>query len=1722
MKVMSRLVLQAVCLRAVPLNPIRAIIRALHRNDISSVPRDWQALGLLTLSGISALLGMAAAEAGNGVHINANPDGECTSFNDPQEGIWRLSESELRSGTFTFKDRSGNCNASSKSGQTGSVLIYRPDAGVGATSMSLGGELYVNSGRLMLGDAAGNLAIGQVGKTPEGRAIDFSASGGGMAIGRGALSSMLHSIAFGQESEVNSRDVNSPYAVVFGNRSFGNNAHTTVFGSAANAAGEAATIAGSLAVARGDSSFAGGRFAQPSGSAAVALGRSAIASGTNSLSVGYTSRARDSDGVALGSFSVGLVGALREVAPVTLNGQTYSVDRTHAISTVALGDVPRWRQLIYVAPGSVNPTSTDAVNGAQLFVGYDAIRRLGERELVASRSVADALGTGMGAQDGKLVVPPLALTSLAPGENQPSSLLGALKALDRSYKSTDQNLGAVFDRAFETAIEVDQWAPDNRLRWNPETQSYSAARGDTAQNRIVDLAAGEADTDAVNKGQLDTVEASALTAKRAADAAKTLADGVHRTATDAEAVASRARTTAAQAERDAGEAGQAANTARDTAAAAAGTVVKAQEAVEVAQGTVGAAADAARNARDAAGSALATASQADERSHEAKRDAAAAQAHAEAATNAVSEARGAVDTAGQQAEAAKTAATQAQATADGAQRTTAMAQDTATAAQGTADGAQRTADTARQAGLNAQVAAEAAQGTANRAQDSAATAQRTAEGAQGTADTALSAAARAQHAADAAQGTAGSAATAAEAARQTADAAEHTARAAQTSAAATQQAAEAAQATGEGALSTAATAQGAAETAQETADAAVSAAFIAQQHAASAQGTADAAQASASTAQQTATAAQQTADRALASASSVQQAANAAQGQADNAQVAAATAQQAVTGAQGAANTAMTSATAAQQAATVAQGSADQALSAADTAQGSADAAQGTADRALTAASTAQQAAGDAQRTADNASASAATAQQTAEGAQRTADSALGLAANAQQSADAGQASADGALSAATGARQAAGRAQATADSALNAAGDARRSAEAAQGTADTARGTASTVNERAAVAQGAADTALRSASTAQQAAEAAQGTANAAKATADTAAGQLQGIGAGETVVERINGAIKGAADSASEFLAQVLGGGSTVGADGQPTAPSYAIGQVAEDGSVQPSTQTHDDIGAALGALDGNVATLSGALQGQGEALGALAQHADRLRDGSLLWDEASATYSAGRDDQRATPARITHLAEGLAATDAVNMSQLDAVEGVATEAQGTAEHAREVAEQARVTAAGAMAMADDGHGTAEGAQRTADQAQASAADARQTADLAQATAGQASQLAERSAGQLQGLEDGETVLGRIRDAARDGNQALAYALGDGAAVNPDDTLNVPTFNVTGVGADGAPSPVAASNVGQAITALDDSLVAANDKADKSSADASDVRAQVAAGEVGLVRQAPASRDIQIAKGTDGTRVDIAGNQGPRTLGGVQDGALGTDSTDAVTGRQLDATNQQVRQLGRQAAVMAVDSQGDGSDKASVAPGSRAVALGSNARATGEHGVATGAGAVAQGTRSSAQGSEAKANGDNSVALGTGSQADRANSVAVGSRGAERQVTHVADAAHRTDAVNLRQTTRLSSQAANRTLHQANAYTDRQLGYLRQDVYAGVASAMAMAALPAASSAGKSMLAMATAVYEGQPALAVGLNARSASGQWTYSAVGAGTARGDFGINLGLGYHW
>ncbi|WLH29941.1 YadA-like family protein [Pseudomonas canadensis] len=1646
------------------------------------------------------------------MHINANPDAvnssaECVSLNDPQSSYTSGSTSAISSAylseNLTWRDgASAKCHPNSKAGQFNSVLIYRPTeaAGEGATSMSLGGELYVNSGRLMLGIPDGSLSIGHSGERG-----DVLASNGGIAMGRSAQAIASGSIALGQAAKATNTQ-----ALAFGNSASASFAYALAFGSASAATGEGATIFGPSSLASGQSSFAGGRFAQPLGTSSVALGRSTIARGVDSLALGYSAVAPLVAAVALGNNSTAL--ELHEVAPVTLNGTSYSFDSTKAVSTFSIGGA-NTRLLINLASGSVSPTSTDAINGAQLFALYDSTQRLGDREMIASQSVVDALGSGPLSEGSRVVLPPLSLVSLGPEVTQPTSALGALKALDRAHMDSDQRLGGAFDSAFATVQAFEQLDLSGRMRWNAQTGVYDATHVDTEHNKIIDLAAGTANLDAINKGQLDRVEGSAREASQAADAAATLAFQARDSAAAVESAAQRAQATAAQAERDADQARQAADTAQSTANNANDAVAKAQATANTAQGDANAANESVAQARQTTERAQRDAVQASQQAVQADQTAAAAQEQSARAAGVADQARTETQAATLQAELARDTASQVHAEAEQARRSASAAERAAAGAQTAVDDARRSADSALVAGHDVQADIQTAQDRANAAQTAALSAQAMAESAQATGNDAAALAAGAQTATRAAQNDADTALNDAVAAQQSADGAQATADRAQDSVLTTRDTAASAQATGDRAAASASIAQQRAQTAQSSADAA-------QAYATDVVNAAEDTQTHADHALEVAKAARQGADRALEDADATvrlsgvaQQAADASEARAGQAQTSAVQARQNSETAQATANQASIAAGESRRVAGAAQLTVDHAVDTASVARRGAGQAQETAERASTIGVSARRAAESVENTAQIAADSAASAHQAADAALITGQTAQELAAQAQRNADAGTLSATGALDAAQQARQAAELAQDTADSAVTASGNARKAADAARSTADSAQETANTAHQHADSARDTADQAFDAAGGAQRTGESAQGTADNAKAGADLTASQLQGVGASETVVERIDGAIQNAAGTASDFLARILGGGAGIGVDGKPVAPSYTIGELAVDGSTTPST--HNNVGDAQSRLDGNLRTINNAVQAQTTGLDDVKAQTLGQRVDNLLWDETSGRYIAGRGDQRETPARIGNLADGLAPTDAVNNRQLEGAQGIADSATDLASGARDSGTRAEQTGDNAQAASARVHLAADTANQSADSTRASARATQQTAERARLDADQIGRVAQRALGQLQGLAKGESVLDRLKEGARAGSQALANAMGADASVNADATLLAPSFAL-------GTSGITTSNVGQALEGLDGGVAKANDQAVQASNDVRELRELAAEGKVGLVRQDVAGGDIQIARNTDGARVDVNGGEGPRSLGGIQEGVVSAESSDAVTGRQLNTVKQRIELLDQQRLGLAVDNGGDGSENAHAAPESRALSAGANAQGSGGSSVAVGAGAQSQADRSTVTGADATANAANSVALGSGSQANRADSVAVGNTGRERQITQVADATQRTDAVSLRQATVLSNQAAEQSLRQSNTYTDRRVGQMSQDVYAGVASAMAMAGLPAASSSGKSMLAIATAVYENQPAVAVGLTARSRSGRWTYGATGTGTARGDYAVTMAVGYHW
>ena len=222
----------------------------------------------------------------------------------------------------------------------------------------------------------------------------------------------------------------------------------------------------------------------------------------------------------------------------------------------------------------------------------------------------------------------------------------------------------------------------------------------------------------------------------------------------------------------------------------------------------------------------------------------------------------------------------------------------------------------------------------------------------------------------------------------------------------------------------------------------------------------------------------------------------------------------------------------------------------------------------------------------------------------------------------------------------------------------------------------------------------------------------------------------------------------------------------------------------------------------------------------------------------------------------------------------------------------------------------------------------------------------------------------------------------------------------------------------------------------------------------------------------------------------------------------------------------------------------------------------------------ANAQGKDSVAIGSGSIAAADNSVALGTGSVANEENTISVGSSTNQRRITNVAAGVNATDAVNVSQlksseaggvrydtkadgsidysnitlgggnggTTRISNVSAGvnnndavnyaqlkQSVQETKQYTDQRmvemdnkLSKTESKLSGGIASAMAMTGLPQAYTPGASMASIDGGTYNGESAVALGVSMVSANGRWVYKLQGSTNSQGEYSAALGAGIQW
>ena len=180
------------------------------------------------------------------------------------------------------------------------------------------------------------------------------------AIGTRANASEVRSQAIGYEAQAAGYKANA-----IGSGAQATGAHTNAIGSSAIASGDHAQAYGAGAHAIGDRSNAFGSDAHATADHAMAIGDHSIASDANSVAIGFQSQSAPASAVRDASITTTSLTSGAPIATHTYGGFAGVGSATNG--SVSVGQVGQERQIKNVAAGEISATSTDAVNGSQLF-----------------------------------------------------------------------------------------------------------------------------------------------------------------------------------------------------------------------------------------------------------------------------------------------------------------------------------------------------------------------------------------------------------------------------------------------------------------------------------------------------------------------------------------------------------------------------------------------------------------------------------------------------------------------------------------------------------------------------------------------------------------------------------------------------------------------------------------------------------------------------------------------------------------------------------------------------------------------------------------------------------------------------------------------------------------------------------------------------------------------------------------------------------------------------------------------------------------------------------------------------------------------------------------------------------------------------------------------------------------------------------------------------------
>ncbi|ENW4942098.1 ESPR-type extended signal peptide-containing protein, partial [Salmonella enterica] len=418
-------------------------------------------------------------------------------------------------------------------------------------SLALGNNTVANGedslafGREATTDGTSSIALGAQSKAQKDYAIaaGFNANANGkysLALGYESSTTGQDSFAFGRTADASGED-----SIAFGRNTASYGTGSIALGADSKAAKDYGVALGYSSDAYGTGTLAFGQNAAAGKSGgdilnAIAIGTDSLANNTNTLALGAKSNATGNNSISLGYNAI-------------TNGNNAVAIGANSVAgtdnTVSVGNNILKRKIVNVGAGAISDTSTDAINGSQLYsIGYSVAERFGgslygstingDGTLNApTYSLKSGIYNNVGEalsgidndtlhwDDSKKAFSASYIVKNAAGEvieTKTENKIINVAAGDVSATSTDAVNGSQLntvktDVATNTtnitnlSTEIDGLSED-ALKWNGT--AFSASHGSATTNKITNVAAGDVSatsTDAVNGSQLNTVKTDVAT-----------------------------------------------------------------------------------------------------------------------------------------------------------------------------------------------------------------------------------------------------------------------------------------------------------------------------------------------------------------------------------------------------------------------------------------------------------------------------------------------------------------------------------------------------------------------------------------------------------------------------------------------------------------------------------------------------------------------------------------------------------------------------------------------------------------------------------------------------------------------------------------------------------------------------------------------------------------------------------------------------------------------------------------------------------------------------------------------------------------------------------------------------------------------------------------------------------------------------------------------------------